>query len=100
MRVWVDGLEFGAEEEVAGAAALSLWNALKAGGRKVKGHWITGTPPSRAGAPSEADPGAEPFTPEAGKAPPPTEEGAEKLKALLRYPPGEGPLYRGSRRWA
>ena len=41
---------------------------------------------------------------EAGEVKAPPEEGAEKKaaegrKALLRYPPREGPLYQGSRRW-
>jgi hypothetical protein len=67
----------------------SIHEALKAGGRPVKGRMITPEP-----CPVELAMMAEPDEPEAdlfvplGRIP------------LLRYPPGEGPLYCGLRRWS
>jgi hypothetical protein len=92
-RVWVDGIEYGTEKEAAEVAAVSvssIHEALKAGGRPVKGRMITPEPLS------------EPCVVELAM--------AEKLeepdmfvllgrKPLIRYPPGEGPLHSGSRQW-
>jgi hypothetical protein len=37
---------------------------------------------------------------EAAEAPPDPDPGLPSLPPLLRYPPGKGPLYDGSRQWA
>jgi hypothetical protein len=90
-RIWVDGAEFGTAREAgreAGVSTQSVWSALKAGGRMVNGYRIGGLP---ALFPAEEEPIAPP------EADPPAPGGR---KPLLRYPPGKGPLYRGSGRLA
>jgi hypothetical protein len=80
-RAWVDGKEFGSEKEAAQAAGVSastVCDALKAGGRPAGGRMITAGPPRKK---PEKNP---PF---------------RLAKALLYYPPGEGPLDRGNRHW-
>jgi hypothetical protein len=79
----VDGEGYGSEKEAARAAGVSVstvHEALKAGGRTVKGRRIS---------------------PEAKRKPEERETVTPRRTAgiLLRYPPGEGPLYQGSRRW-
>jgi hypothetical protein len=89
-RTWVDGAEYGTEKEAAQAAGVSVSavsEALKAGGRMVKEHMITGSPPPKPAWMELVASGARLFTP-------------GDRKALLRYPPGEGPLYQGSMRWS
>lgn len=81
-RTWVDGKGHGTEKEAAKTAGVSVStvsDALKTGGRKVKGRMISGTPPEKSRA-----------------------EIITRRRAagiLLRYPPGEGPLYQWSKRW-
>jgi hypothetical protein len=80
-QTWVDGAEYGSEKEAAAAAGVavsSVCEALKAGGRTVKGHVISPEAPRK---------------PQADRPP------EHRKRMLLRYPPGEGPLYSGSRRW-
>jgi hypothetical protein len=82
-RTWVDGEEYGTEREAARAAGVSIstvHDALKAGGRTVKGHRISPE------APRKEEKRAAPVSRSRGE-------------PLLRYPPGEGPLYQGSKRW-
>jgi hypothetical protein len=113
--VWVDGVEYGTEIKAArgtGLAVSTIHDALRAGGRAVKGRMITPEPPPKPCAAELAvmglkEPGKrklkktpEPPLPESGE---PEAEGNLSMpwgrKPLLRYPPGEGPLYQGSRRW-
>jgi hypothetical protein len=85
-RVWVDGAEFGTEKEAAEAAGVSVstvCGAVKKGGRTVKGKRILPEAPPRP--PREKLMAAKLFRP--------------RLEPLLRFPPGEGPLYEGLRRW-
>jgi hypothetical protein len=87
-RVWVDGLEFGTEKEAAEAAGVpvaAIREALKAGRRMVMGRLIACTPPPEPAELMVA--AADLFAP-------------GNPKALLCYPPGEGPLYQGLKRWA
>jgi hypothetical protein len=81
-RVWVDGVGYDTETDAAraaGVAVSSVYAALAAGGREVKGRMVS---------------------PEAPPAPRRTEPVAvRKTGILLRYPPGEGPLYGRSPRW-
>jgi hypothetical protein len=86
-RVWVDGAEYGTEREAAeaaGVSASSVHEALKAGGRAVKGKMIT---PGPLPGPCAVEIVAEVCTP-LGR------------KALLYFPPGEGPLYHGLKPWS
>jgi hypothetical protein len=93
-RVWVDGIEYGTEKEAAEAAGVSvssIHEALKAGGRPVKGRMIT------------LEPLPEPCAAELAMAEKLEESDMFVLlgrKPLIRYPPGEGPLYCGLRRWS
>jgi hypothetical protein len=78
----VDGEGYGTDKEAARAAGVSVStvsDAIKAGGREVKGHMITETPPKLE------------------KSEMPAQRRATGI--LLRYPPGEGPLCQGSRLW-
>jgi hypothetical protein len=78
---------FGTEKEAAQAAGVSVstvYEALKKGGRTVKGRMIAETPP----VPTKEELmalGMRLFTP-------------GDRKALLRFPPGEAPLCRGLHR--
>jgi transposase len=86
-RAWVDGAEFGSEKEAAKAAGVSVStvsDALKAGGRTAKGREISPKKPRPAATLVASE--AKLFAPGA-------------RKALLRYQPGEGPLYIGLKLW-
>jgi hypothetical protein len=89
----VDGVEYGTEIKAARGTGLSVstvHDALKAGGRAVKGRMIL---PERPPKPCAAEIAAAEKEPETE---PPGRWGRIRL---LRYPPGEGPLYQGSRHW-
>jgi hypothetical protein len=112
----VDGVEYDSEIKAAretGLSASMIREALEAGGRAVKGRMILPEPPPK---PSPAELAAfglkvpekrkrgagppEPALPEGGE--PEAEEALSMPPGrmpLLRYPPGEGALYQGSRRW-
>jgi hypothetical protein len=80
-RVWVDGEEYGTGREAARAAGVApstMYEILKKGGCVIRGHRISEKPPAK---PAQA------------------EAAISRRGLLLRYPPGEGPLYQGSRRW-
>jgi hypothetical protein len=84
-RVWVDGTEYGTQNEAAKAAGISgaaVHDALKAGGRTVKGHAVAGKAPEEPPA----------------TAPEKTSR-RTNLGPLLRYPDGTRLLYEWSRRW-
>jgi hypothetical protein len=89
-RVWVDGEEYGTETEAAEAArvAAAAEAAEAAGGRAVKGKFVSPEAPAKPC-------GAELMMSRKITAP----VAGEKRGAILRYPPGEGPLYDGSRHW-
>lgn len=89
-RVWVDGVEYATEKAASDAVEVSVstvHEALKGGGRTVKGRMISPEPPPGPAAEEAVALPAGIFTP-GDRAP------------LLRYPPGEGPLYVGLRRWS
>jgi hypothetical protein len=96
--VWVDGVEYDTEVKAARETGLSvstIHDALEAGGRMAKGRLILPEPPpgptreELIALALEETPAAAP-----GEASPPAWR-----NPLIRYPPGEGPLRHGLRRW-
>jgi hypothetical protein len=88
-RVWVDGAEYETEKEaaLAGVSVSSVFEALKTGGRVVKGHKISPQAPRKPKTEELKALSVKSFTP-------------GDRKPLLRYPPGEGPMHVGLKRWS